>query len=132
MRGTPSMAEGELMRFLAETAWYPTALLPSQGVRWEAVDGSSARATLADESTEVTLLFRFHDAGPIASVRAEARGRAVDGRIVPTPWEGRWSSYEVRNDILIPLEGEVSWLLPEGPKPYWRGRITTIRYGFPS
>ncbi len=37
IRGTREVAEGELMRFLAEAAWYPTALLPSQGVRWEAV-----------------------------------------------------------------------------------------------
>src|SRR3712207_6139748 len=36
MRGTSDVAEGELMRFFAEAAWYPTALLPSQGVRWEA------------------------------------------------------------------------------------------------
>src|SRR3712207_2314645 len=35
MRGTGDVAEGELMRFLAEAAWYPTALLPSQGVRSE-------------------------------------------------------------------------------------------------
>jgi hypothetical protein len=39
---------GELMRFLAEAAWYPTSLLPSQGVRWEAADDHSARATLED------------------------------------------------------------------------------------
>ncbi|MFZ0106317.1 MAG: DUF6544 family protein, partial [Thiobacillus sp.] len=35
LRGSGEIAEGELMRFLAEAAWYPTALLPSQGVRWE-------------------------------------------------------------------------------------------------
>lgn len=29
---TPELAQGELMRFLAEGAWYPTALLPCQGV----------------------------------------------------------------------------------------------------
>jgi hypothetical protein len=28
----------------------------------------------------------------------------------------------------VPLEGEVSWMLPEGPKPYWRGRITVLAY----
>ena len=39
------------MRFFA--AWYPTALLPRQGVRWEAVDDRSARATL--EEGDVTL-----------------------------------------------------------------------------
>jgi hypothetical protein len=29
MRGMGDIAEGELMRFFAESAWYPTALLPS-------------------------------------------------------------------------------------------------------
>ncbi len=33
VRGT-SIARGEFMRFFAEAAWYPTALLPSQGVQW--------------------------------------------------------------------------------------------------
>lgn len=46
VHGTTAAAEGELLRYLAEAAWYPTALLPSQGVRWEAMDGSAARATL--------------------------------------------------------------------------------------
>lgn len=43
MRGTPELAQGELMRLFAEALWYPTALLPSQGVRWEAVDGTSTQ-----------------------------------------------------------------------------------------
>jgi hypothetical protein len=47
-RGTPETAQGELMRFLAEAPWYPTALLPTQGVRWDAIDDTSARATLTD------------------------------------------------------------------------------------
>ena len=38
LRGGPEIARGELMRFLAEAAWYPTALLPSQGVCWQTVD----------------------------------------------------------------------------------------------
>ena len=42
------VARGELMRFFAEAAWYPTALLPSQGVRWESLDNHSAKATLID------------------------------------------------------------------------------------
>jgi hypothetical protein len=30
--------------------------------------------------------------------------------------------------MLVPLDGEVAWLLPEGAKPYWRGHITEIDY----
>src|SRR6202008_2673629 len=54
-RGTPEIARAELMRFLAEAAWYPTALLPSQGVQWEAVDDCSARASLVDGAHRVTM-----------------------------------------------------------------------------
>lgn len=130
LRGTPEVAQGELMRFFAEAAWYPTALLPSQGVQWETVDDTSAKATLRDGETTLKLLFRFNEDGLIESVRAEARGRTVAGSVIPTPWEGRWSNYELRDGMRIPIDGEVAWMLPEGPKPYWRGRITRLSYEF--
>jgi hypothetical protein len=130
LRGTPEVAQGELMRFFAETAWYPTALLPSQGVQWEPVNDASAKATLKDGETTLTMLFRFNEDGLIASMRAEVRGRTVAGAVIPTPWEGRWSNYKLRDGMLIPLEGEVAWILPEGPKPYWRGGITRLSYEF--
>lgn len=128
VRGTPDAAAGELMRFLAEAAWYPTALLPGQGVRWEAVDDRSARATLVDGPVSVMLTFQFNAEGLIDTVRAEARGRTVGGRVVPTPWEGRFRNYAERGGMRVPLEGEVGWILPQGWRPYWRGRIEQIAY----
>lgn len=130
LRGTPEVAQGELMRFFAEAAWYPTALLPSQGVRWEAVDAQSARATLQDGGLTLTLLFRFNAEGLIDTVRAEARGRTVGKAVVPTPWQGRFWGYELRDGMRVPTQGEVAWLLPEGPRPYWRGRVTRVDYEF--
>jgi len=115
---------------LAEAAWYPTALLPSQGVQWQAVEDFSAKATLKDGETALTLLFRFDENGLIESVRAEERGRTVAGIAIPTPWEVQWKNYERRDGMRIPTEGEVAWLLPEGAKPYFRGRITSLRYEF--
>ncbi|SCZ67932.1 DUF6920 family protein [Thiohalomonas denitrificans] len=130
LRGFRDVAEGELMRFFAEAAWYPTALLPSQGVRWEAVDAHSARGTLVDGEVVLTMLFRFDQEGLIESVSANARSRRVGKRFVPTPWQGRFRDYAVRGDMRVPLQGEVAWLLPEGARPYWRGRIEEIRYEF--
>lgn len=130
LRGTSEAAQGELMRFFAEAVWYPTALLPSQGVRWEAVDDTSAKATIRDGDVTVTLLFCFNADGLIGSVRAEARGRAVNGTVVPTPWEGRMWGYEWRGGMYVPMQAEVAWLLPQGPLPYWRGRITKLGYEF--
>jgi hypothetical protein len=130
MRGSGEVAEGELMRFFAEAAWYPTALLPSQGVRWEAAGDSPARATLAEGDIEITMLFVFDERGLIDTVSTQARGRTVGDEIVPSPWRGRFWNYGERGGMLVPLDGEVAWVLPEGEKPYWRGHITEISYEF--
>jgi hypothetical protein len=127
---TPELAQGELMRFFAEAAWYPTALLPGRGVRWEAVDDERAAATLTDGATSVKLVFRFDAQGLLTSVRSDGRYRDVDGKPVATPWEGRFRDYAWRDGMRIPLEGEVRWLLPEGPQAYWRGRIRHVAYEY--
>ena len=130
MAGTPELARGELIRYFAEAVWYPTALLPSQGVRWEAVDAASARATLTDGMLAVTLLFRFSPDGLVDTVLAQARERVVDGRSQTAPWEGRFWNYAVRDGMRVPLDGEVAWLLPEGRKPYFRATTTALHYEF--
>jgi len=126
--GTPEIAAAALMRYLAEAVWCPTALLPSQGVRWAPIDDSSARASLAAGGTEVSLEFRFSADGLVESVYSPDRGRDVNGTSVPTPWQGRWFEWEERDGMRIPVRGEVEWLLPEGPQPYWRGRVRVIRF----
>lgn len=129
VRGAPENNQGELLRFFAEATWYPTALLPSQGVRWDAIDDTSARATLTDGATTVSLVFQFNAEGAIATMRAEARYR---DKVTAMPWCGRLWEYSVRNGMLIPLEGEVGWEYPEGIRLYFKGRITEIDYEFAS
>lgn len=129
-RDTPQIAESELMRFLAEAAWYPTALLPSQGVRWEPVSETSAMASLSDGDVAVRLLFAFNEDGLIDSVHADARWRMHKQEHVTAPWSGRFWQYERRDGMQVPLKAEVSWLLPQGRRPYWRGRITRCHYEY--
>ncbi|NEV62547.1 DUF6920 family protein [Thiorhodococcus minor] len=125
-----TMGRAELARFLAEAPWYPTKLLPSQGVRWTAIDDHSARATLRDGDLEVSAVFGFDEEGMIRSVRSEDRGRMLGDRLAATPWEGRFQDYEPRSGMRIPTQAEAAWLLPDGPQPYWRGRVTDILYRF--
>ena len=129
VRGTPEASQGELLRFFAEAAWYPTALLPSQGVRWEAINDISARATLTDGAATVSLVFQFNAEGAIATMRAEARYR---DKLTAMPWGGRFWEYSVCNGMLIPLAGEVGWEYPEGTRLYFKGRTTEIHYEFAS
>jgi hypothetical protein len=129
VRDTPQAAQGELLRFFAEMPWYPTALLPSQGVRWEAIDNTSAHATVTDGATTVSLVFRFNAEGTIETMRAEARCR---DKLTAMPWSGRFWDYSTRNGMLIPLEGEVGWEYPEGIRLYYKGKVTEINYEFTS
>jgi hypothetical protein len=132
MRGEGEIARGEWMRWFAEVAWYPTALLPSQGVRWDAVDDHSAHATVVDGPLSLSLLFRFNDAGLIGSFRADARGAMVGDTMVMAPWEGIWSNYQMRGGVTVPCTGEVAWMRPEGRKPYFVGTVSALSFEFAS
>ncbi len=130
VRGKGEIARGELMRYFAEAVWYPTALLPSQGVVWQAADDSSARATISDGEVSLTLLFRFGADGLVAEVHADARGGMVGKSVVMMPWDCRMSEYRRQDGMLVPITGEVIWQTPQGEKPYYRGKITRLAYTF--
>jgi hypothetical protein len=121
----PAMNEGELVRYLAEAVWYPTALLPAAGVEWEPVDDESARATLSDGDVTASVVFEFADDGTVARVTAE-RYRQEDDSYAT--WVGRFHEYERRNGMLVPTAAEVAWDLPDGEIPYWRATVTDVQY----
>ena len=124
------LSKGEFMRFCAEAPWYPTALLPSQGVVWRAVDGQSADAVFTDAGITVSLRFGFDADGLITTVFAAERGRLVGEKTTQAPWLARYSNYAVHSGMVVPLQGEVAWVLPEGIKTYYRGLMTTGSYEF--
>ena len=128
VQGGGEIARGELMRYFAEMAWYPTALLPSQGVRWGAVDERSASATLVDGPITLTLLFRFDGAGLITSVHADARGSGVGKDMVMMPWDCSVSNYQLRDGMMVPTRGGAA----KGGKPYFVGDLTSMVYVFSS
>ncbi|MFB6080239.1 MAG: DUF6544 family protein [Haloferacaceae archaeon] len=121
----PRMNEGELLRYLAEAVWYPTALLPAGGVAWEAIDDRSARATLHHRGVTASVVFRFDDGDEVERVTAE-RYRAETDRY--EPWTGRFRTYRDRDGIRVPVEAAVGWG-PDGGDRYWRGTIEGIEYG---
>lgn len=129
--GTSEMATSALARWLGEAVWFPTALLPratnGDGVQWEAMDDSTARATIRDGANEVSADFHFAPTGEITGMTA-LRYRDVNGTSVLTPFDGRYHDYERRNGIMIPMFAEVAWLLPEGRFAYWRGHLAEVTY----
>jgi hypothetical protein len=130
IQGKGEIARGELLRHFAESVWFPTALLPSQGVVWQPVDDTSATATMTDGPITVTMLFRFGADGLISTIHVDGRATTVGTATVLMPWECRMSNYQTRNGMRVPLTGEVLYITPQGEKPYFKGTIDTIEYEF--
>jgi hypothetical protein len=117
-----------MQRYLAESAWFPTALLSGEQIKWKELDGNHAIATLKDSGVEASLQFQFNDIGEITRIFTPERPRFINGKITLTPWAGYFSHYEERNGFRIPMEARVEWILPEGAFPYFIGRVTAIQH----
>jgi hypothetical protein len=129
-RDRAELNAGALQRYLAERVWLPTALLPSEGVKWRAIDNNRALATLTDLGTTVSLVFHFSDTGEITGVFTPERYQEVDGKYELTPWSGHYRNYKEREGMRIPVEGDAEWFLQDGNMPVWRGRIVEVKYNF--
>ena len=105
----PELGSGALQRYLAEAVLFPTALLPGQGVTWNAIDSTHALATVTDGVTTASLQFEFGSTGDIVAVSTRKRYRAEDGRYVERTWGGAYRRYDARGGMRIPLEAEVYW-----------------------
>jgi hypothetical protein len=128
-RGTPSMAMSSLLRYLAETPWLPTALLPNAGVRWTFIDDGTARAMLTDAGITVSMDVHFGPRGEIERIEAD-RHRDVEGTPVLTRWVGHFYDYERIDGMMVPARSEVGWVLADGWFPYWRGRMVSASFEF--
>ncbi|WP_024852165.1 DUF6920 family protein [Hydrogenovibrio kuenenii] len=124
----PELNQGAFQRYLAEAVWFPTALLPSQGVQWQAVDEFHALATLSLGQTKVSLTFEFNPKGEIISSYTPNRYREVAGDFVPTPWQGKYADYIQVGDYKVPKHGEVEWHLPDQTYPYFQADIDHIQF----
>lgn len=122
------LSAAALQRYLAESVWFPTALLPGQGVVWEARGDRRARATLSDADVTVSLEFIFNDRDEVESVFSAGRYREVDGGYELTPWQGWFGPCIDSGGYLIPSSAEVGWLLPDGVYRYWMADTIIARH----
>ncbi len=118
--------QGELVRWLSETPWFPTALLPSENLRWEPIDADSARVVLTDQSTTVEGSFFFSENGQITKFTAKRYG---DGRL--QDWICRYFEYREVEGMQIPFYAEASWNSESEDSKYAKFRIEQIEYEKP-
>ena len=73
--GGREIDQSALVRYLSEAVYFPTALLPSRTLRWEAVNDDSAKATLVHGGLCVSATFHFNARGQIVSLTTADRPR---------------------------------------------------------
>lgn len=118
-----ALMRGELMRYLAELAWAPDAILRNTALRWR-VDGPdklTVSAGSGDAAAEVVL--SLDSEGRIVGSFAPDRPRSASAPFLPTPWQGRFSDYRQHDGLWIPFAGEVAWMIDGKEEIYWQGYI---------
>lgn len=128
--GSPELNAGALHRYLAESVWFPSALLPGSGVTWSDIDERSALATLQNGSTTVSLEFRFNNAGEVSAVYSPGRWARSGKSYRQLPWEGYFDDYREHLGMRIPFQGEVGWYIDGRLEPVWTGHIEDAHYIF--
>jgi len=126
--GGHEMNAGALHRYLAETPWYPTALLPSPNLQWTPLDDSRAVATLSSGEASVSLEFRFGANGDLAGVCSPGRWGSFEGRFELRPWKGQFDKYEWIGGLKVPTQAAVGWYRNGQWNTAWAGSILRASY----
>lgn len=119
--------QGEILRWLGEAPWYPTALLPSERLKWEEINNNSAKANLSDEGLSIEGIFYFNKKGQITRFTAK---RYKDDTL--ENWTGYYRDYREVDGMQIPYNVEVVWNLESGDFSYAKFKIDKIEYNNPT
>jgi hypothetical protein len=120
------LTRGELLRVMAELPWAPLSIARLPGLSWQERSDRSVEATLSAGGVMGRVTFFFGEQGLIERIRADDRLYLHDGLAEHRPWEGAFSDYQrTPQGLLIPLDGEVRWMLPQGPFTYFKGRLAS-------
>jgi len=121
----PETDVGEVMRYLAELAWAPHAIVANRQLAWRELDGSSVEVSCAVREHRVAVRWELDDAGDL--VRATGMRPYRSGKLfVERSWGGEFGEYEELAGIRIPGSGQAWWELPGGRFVYWRARIDAL------
>jgi len=119
--------QAELLRWLGESVWFPTNLLPSDRLKWTAIDKHTARVTLSYGKMSVYYDVTFNEKGEIMQLETERfmeKGKKEK-------WIGKVGDYEMHNGVRIPTTIKAIWKLKEGDHPYADFTLETIEYDNP-
>lgn len=120
--------QGSMVRYLAETIWFPSAALNGY-IHWEQTDSLQARATITYKGTTATGTFTFNPSGDVVSFEApryyfRKGGSTLENWFVQMDPEG----YREFEGIRIPAKSSIVWKLKTGDYEWLRLEVTDERF----
>jgi hypothetical protein len=116
--------QAELLRWLGESVWMPTNLLPNDHIQWHPIDDNMAKVTFTWQNQSVLYLVHFSAKGQITSMETERYMN--EDRL--EKWIGRVSNYQKVHGMIVPSKIEASWMLDEDEYTYARFHVTKFEY----
>ena len=124
---TPELNVISLRRWLLESALYPHGLLPGGPVTWDAIDDTSARAVVAADGLQSSMIVHFDVAGNITHMIAEEDGD------LNTPYHGSGehvtrADYRLVDGVMIPHAFVISRMSGGEVYPFFDATLTSISF----
>lgn len=119
-----SALKGEIMRYLAELAWAPDAIMQNTQLRWRVLAADILSVACKVQAVRAEVQLTLDAEGRIASVYAPDRPRQEGAAFVERPWHGRFSDYRRHEGRWLPFAGEVGWDVDGNSFVAWRGELT--------
>lgn len=127
VHGKEQYNESELLRWLAESVWFPTNLLPGRNLQWTPIDSLKAKLTFNYKDLSLVYHVKINDRGEIIEMETK---RYMDEKRLET-WICKMVDYKTINGIMIPTRAEVFWRLQEGDFSYAKFNVKNIEYDIP-
>ncbi len=119
--------QGELLRWLAESVWFPTNLLPGEKLQWTPINDHTSKLTFNYNGLSLFYIVTFNDAGEITQV--ETQRYMSKGKL--ETWIGKLYDYKEMNGMVVPTKIEAIWRLKNEDFSYAKFNVKKIEYDRP-
>jgi len=124
--GDDKINSATMIRYLAETAWFPTAALSSY-INWEAINTTTAKAIMTYKGLSVFGVLKFAENGDLLSFEAERyKGKGRDASL--EKWLVEITGYKDFSGIRIPYKSKVTWKLKTGDFNWANVELTDLEF----
>ncbi len=118
--------EATLQRFLGEMIWFPS-LAVNPYIRWEAIDDTTAKATISYHNTTASGTFYFNPDGECVRF-STYRFKGNEPEAKRYEWVVNVEDYALYGGIKVPSKMSATWKLEHQDWTWLKVRITDIKY----